>query len=368
MRADPSVFDLPVEKIRSGYYSDAYFNRTKELLEADRHFPNVTMQVFQKRDAVLGGIDEAIAVLKRCSGKTYRAPDMLNPGQTWDAWVDGWDRLEVYALDEADFISPREPVMHIVGPYHLFAHLETVYLGILARRTMIATNVRRVLDAANNKPIFYFPARHDHWQVQTGDGYTAHKAGVEGVSTDAQANWWGGKGMGTVPHALIAAYGGDTVKAAQAYAKRFAGQTNISVLVDFENDSVGTSLKVADALGYNLWGVRLDTSETLVDRSLWPEMGSFKPTGVNPRLVETVRAQLDAAGYHWVRIIASGGFTADKIKSFEDADVPVDAYGVGASLIHGDNAYTADIVRVDGKPCAKVGREYIANSRLELVT
>jgi nicotinate phosphoribosyltransferase len=367
MRADPSVFDLPVEKIRSGYYSDAYFNRTKELLEADRHFPNVTMQVFQKRDAVLGGIDEAIAVLKRCSGKTYRAPDMLNPGQTWDAWVDGWDRLEVYALDEADFISPREPVMHIVGPYHLFAHLETVYLGILARRTMIATNVRRVLDAAtasrsSTSLLVTITGKSRPGRLHRSQGW--RRGSFHGRSGEL-VGW---QGHGHRPACTDRRVRWRHREAAQAYAKRFAGQTNISVLVDFENDSVGTSLKVAEALGYNLWGVRLDTSETLVDRSLWPEMGSFKPTGVNPRLVETVRAQLDAAGYHWVRIIASGGFTADKIKSFEDADVPVDAYGVGASLIHGDNAYTADIVRVDGKPCAKVGREYIANSRLELVT
>lgn len=367
-RAEPSVFQLPVEKIRSGYYSDAYFNRTKELLEADGYFPNVTMQVFQKQEAVVGGIDEAIAVLKQCAGQTFVRVDVAGQGAYIDAnWKNGWDELTVHALHEADPISPREPVMHIEGPYHLFAHLETVYLGVLARRTLIATNVDAVLEAAAPKPIFYFPARHDHWIVQTGDGYTAYRAGVEGVSTDAQANWWGGKGMGTVPHALIAAYGGSTVRAATAYARRFADRMNISVLVDFDNDSVETAVSVAEALGDDLWGVRLDTSETLVDRSLWPQMGSFKPTGVNPQLVENVRNALDDAGFPHVRIIASGGFTVDKITRFEELSVPVDAYGVGASLIRGDNAYTADIVRVDGKPCAKVGREYIKDHRLELV-
>lgn len=362
MRADPEVFQLPVEKIRAGYYSDAYFNRTKELLELDGYHPLVTMQVFQKQDAVLAGIDEAVAVLKLCSG----ARD-LHSDTEGEFWWPGWDELQVFALSEGDEIAPREPVMHIHGPYHLFAHLETVYLGILARRTLIATNVREVLDATNGKPVFYFPARHDHWAIQTGDGFAAYNAGVEGVSTDAQANWWGGRGMGTVPHGLIAAYGGDTVAAARAYAKRFAGETNISVLVDFDNDSVGTAVSVAKALGDDLWGVRLDTSETLVDRSLWPQMGSFKPTGVNPQLVCAVRDALDGAGFPGVRIIASGGFTAEKIASFEEQDVPVDAYGVGASLIRGDNAYTADIVFTDGKPCAKVGRKYINNPRLERV-
>src|SRR6201990_3143595 len=145
-------------------------------------------------------------------------------------------------------------------------------------------SVSEVVAAPNGKQIFYSPARHDHWLGQTGDGSRAHVAGAVGVSTDAQASWWGGRGIGTVPHGLIAAYGGDTVKAAQEFAERYHDEMSITVLVDFENDSVGTALAVAEALGPRLWGVRLDTSETLVDRSLWEEVGDFKPVGVNPRL------------------------------------------------------------------------------------
>ncbi len=124
---------------------------------------------------------------------------------------------------------------------------------------------------------------------------------------------------------------------------------------------------MAAALGPKLWGVRLDTSETLVDRALFEEMGGYRPTGVNPRLVEKVRSALDAAGFPEVRIVASGGFTATRIAEFEDLGVPVDAYGVGSSLIRGDNDFTADIVIVDGRPCAKVGREYSPNPRLQRV-
>src|SRR6476659_9784126 len=178
----------------------------------------------------------------------------------------------------------------------------------MARRTLIMRNVREVVEAAHGKPILYFPARHDHWLVQTGDGWSAHVAGSVGVSTDAQASWWGGVGIGTVPHGLIAAYGGDTVAAAKVFADRYHEQMNITVLVDWENDSVKTALQVAEALGPKLWGVRLDTSEVLVDRSLWGEMGAFTPTGVNPRLVEKVRGALDAAGHTNVRIVVSGGF------------------------------------------------------------
>src|SRR4051794_36373235 len=356
-RLPPSVFRLPVERIREGYYSDAYFNFAKELLEEEDRHPRVTMQVFQKHDSLLGGIDEAIAVLKQCAGRHVD-----------DGWEDGWGALEVHALHEGDEIAPFETVMTVEGDYSLFAHLETVYLGCMARRSRVMRNVREVVDAANGKPILFFPARHDHWLVQTGDGWAAHVAGAIGVSTDAQASWWGGRGVGTVPHALIAAYGGDTVAAARAFAERYSGEMNVTVLVDFENDSVNTALAVADALGDRLWGVRLDTSERLVDRALWHDMGDFRPTGVNEVLVRRVRTALDEAGHERVKIVVSGGFDAARIREFERVGVPVDSYGVGSSLLRGSNDYTADVVLLEGKPCAKVGRGYRPNPRLERVT
>jgi nicotinate phosphoribosyltransferase len=143
---------------------------------------------------------------------------------------------------------------------------------------------------------------------------------------------------------------------------------NVTVLVDFENDSLRTALEVAEALGERLWGVRLDTSETLVDRSLWEDMSDFKPTGVNERLVWKVRDALDGARHGDVRIVVSGGFTVDKIREFEDKSVPVDAYGVGSSLIRGSNDFTADVVLTDGRPSGKFGRTFRENPRLEIVT
>ena len=352
----PRSSACPSRRFANGWYTDAYFNYTKELLEAEERRPTVTMQVFQKRESVLGGIDEAIAVLKLGSGR--RGPD---------GWEDGWKSLRVRALHEGDAISPYETVMTIEGDYSLFAHLETVYLGSLARRSLIMRNVRRVVGAAGGKPILFFPARHDHWLVQTGDGFAAHIAGSIGVSTDAQASWWGGVGVGTVPHGLIAAYGGDTVAAAGAFAERYADEMNVTVLVDFENDSARTAVEVADALGDRLWGVRLDTSGTLVDRSLWEGMGDFKPTGVNVPLARHVRDALDAAGHERVKIVVSGGFDAEKIEAFERAEAPVDVYGVGSSLVRGENDFTADVVLLDGEPAAKAGRAYRDNPRLEQV-
>jgi nicotinate phosphoribosyltransferase len=353
-RLSSAVFRLPIQRIREGYYSDQYFNLTKELLEAEDRHPHAVMQVFQKEHAYLGGIDEAIAIVRECSGR--RGEDGV--------WVNGWDELEVRALYEGDSISPYEPVMHIEGDYGLFAHLETVYLGCMARRTLVMRNVHRVVEAARGKQIWFFPARHDHWLVQTGDGWAAHVAGAIGVSTDAQASWWGGRGMGTVPHGLIAAFGGDTVEAAKTFAARYAGEMNVTVLVDFDNDSVGTALEVAEALGDDLWGVRLDTSERLEDLAL---EGTGRH-GVVPELVEHVREALDDAGHPHVHIAVSGGFDADKIRAFEEAGAPVDAYGVGSSLLRGANDFTADVVCVEGRPAAKAGRRYVPSERLELVT
>ncbi|MBA3429363.1 MAG: quinolinate phosphoribosyl transferase, partial [Actinobacteria bacterium] len=270
-RLAPETFRLPVDRIRDGYYSDAYFNFTKELLELEGRSPLVTLQVFQRRQSILGGVDEAVAVLRECSGR--RLAD--------GGWKAGWDALAVHALREGDAIAPWETVMTIEGPYELFAHLETVYLGCFARRTLIMRNVAEVVEAARGKPILFFPARHDHWLVQTGDGWAAHVAGAIGVSTDAQASWWGGRGVGTVPHGLIAAYGGDTVGAATAFAQRYHAQMNVTVLVDFENDSVRTALEVAEALGPSLWGVRLDTSDRLADLSLQAKHGISAPKGVD---------------------------------------------------------------------------------------
>jgi nicotinate phosphoribosyltransferase len=351
-RLTPEIFDLPVEKMREGYYTDAYFNHTREGLRRDGRHPRVVMQVFQKHHSFLGGIDEAIAVLRLCA--------------------DDWEDLTVHALYDGDEIAPYEPVLRIEGDYTGFAHLETVYLGVLGRRTLITSNVVRVLEAANRKPIIFMPARHDHHRVQTGDGYAAYVAGKVvgteiGVTSDAQASWWGGRGIGTVPHALIAAYGGNTVLAATKFIENVDSDINVTVLVDFENDSVGTALEVARALGRRLWGVRLDTSGQLVDRSLWGEMGDFDPRGVNEQLVRKVREALDRDGHEHVKILVSGGFTAERIRAFEERGVPVDSYGVGSALIRGENDFTADIVMTDGRPSAKIGRRYRENTRLELV-
>ena len=346
-RIDPALFALPVEQIRAGTYSDAYFNSARAALRAEGRVARVTWQLTVKRDGWLGGIDEAVALLKLCS--------------------DDFGALEVHALYEGDRVDAWDTVMTVEGDYALFAHLETPILGTLARRTRLCTNLRTLVDGARPKPVFYLGARSEHPLLQPGDGLSAHVAGAASVSTDALGSFTGKSGVGTVAHALIAAHGGDTVAATRAVAAVTPKDVALLVPVDYENDCVGTSLAVARALDDRLWGVRLDTSEFMVDRSVIGQMGIFRPTGVNPRLVWNVRDALDSEGFGDVRIVVSGGFDLDRIRDFEDEDVPVDAYGVGATAHEGRWDFIGDVVQLDGKPQAKAGRELRPNPRLERV-
>ncbi|HET8569177.1 MAG TPA: quinolinate phosphoribosyl transferase [Candidatus Limnocylindria bacterium] len=427
-RLAPHVFRLPIEKIRAGYKSDIYFGRTKLILERDGRRDRVTMQVFQKRkDAVVVGTDQTLAILRVGAGR-YRDRErawalferyleaerrlyghwLSLPRGGWEdyepvarevfgishelasLWEPAWQDLEVRSLRDGDTAQPNETVMHIEGEYASFAHLETLYLGALTEGTRVATNTRDVVRAARGKPVIMFGARHQTHESQAGSGYAAYVGGAVGVSTQEQAEWWGSVALGTVPHALIAAYGGDTTVATLKFDEHVnrsdealghltargtpEGHVNVTALVDFDNDVVNTSLGVAHALGARLWGVRVDTSERLVDRALLRDVeerageAGGDVRGVTPRLVTLLREALDAAGYRHVRIVASGGFDAAKIRRFEEAGVPVDVYGVGSALVHGAGFdHTADIVRVNGKPLAKVGRAYSDSARLERV-
>jgi nicotinate phosphoribosyltransferase len=346
-RTDPALFELPVERIKAGLFSDVYLNRSRESLRAEGRKAHVTWQVSAKSEGWLGGIDEAIALLKLCS--------------------DDFGALEVSALYEGDRIESWDTVLLVEGEYTNFAHLETLILGALARRTRVCTNVRHLVDAARPKPIYFFGARSDHALLQPGDGLAAHVGGAASVSTDAQGLYTGKKGVGTIPHALIAAHGGDTVSAALAMAAILPPEVPLVVLVDYDNDSVATSVAVARALEGRLWGVRLDTSEFMADKSVIPLMGTFRPTGVNSALVWNVRNALDAEGFGDVKIVASGGFNVARIRQFEEDGIPVDAYGVGASILDGRWDFTADVVRLDGAPQAKAGRELRPNGRMERV-
>ena len=236
--------------------------------------------------------------------------------------------------------------------------------GILARRTSVATNVYETLKVANNVPIFSMADRQDDYLTQVGDGYATYVAGINKVSTDAQGKWWGGKGMGTMPHALIQICGGDIIKACKIYKETFPEQ-QITALIDYHNDVVRDSLKVAREFKHDLKAVRVDTSKALIDHYFDDkDTSGFDPHGVCKELVLALRHELDIRGYNFVKIVVSSGFSLEKIKEFERLNIPVDVYGIGTNLIKNWVGFTGDLVKVNGKDEAKEGRHEIPSSRL----
>ncbi|MDF0726459.1 nicotinate phosphoribosyltransferase [Cytobacillus sp. S13-E01] len=341
------------ERIKNGWFSAVYFLKTREIIKEFKADNSVTLQFFQKDNAVLCGTDEVIALVQ--------------------TFADNPEELEIYSLMDGDKISPFETVLTITGPYQNFGYLEGIIDGILARRTSVATNVYNVVKAAghsgNQKPVIFMGDRDDHFTQQAGDGYAAYIGGSQAQATHAMNEWWGKKGMGTMPHALIQLFDGDIVAATRAYHTKFP-EDELMVLVDYNNDCITDALKVAYEFGEKLKAVRVDTSRTMIDQYFvrHPEvLGTFDPRGVNAHLVYALREALDNEGFSHVKIVVTGGFNEERIKSFEEQSVPVDIYGVGSSLLKINIGFTGDNVILNGRPQAKAGRKYRPNSRLEKV-
>lgn len=341
------------ERVGEGWFSAVYFLKTKEIVEKKLPNNHVTMQFFQKNHAVLCGTDEAIALLH--------------------TFAEAPETLEIHSLKDGDKIRPFETVLTVSGAYQQFGFLEGIIDGILSRRTSVATNVYNVVKAARlsgkQKPIIFMGDRDDHYTQQAGDGYAAFIGGSTAQATHAMNEWWGKEGMGTMPHALIQMFRGDVVAATRAYHETYP-EDDLVALVDYNNDVITDSLKVAKAFGKELKGVRLDTSRTLVDKYFLRNqhvMGTFDPRGVNPELVFALRKALDEEGFNHVSIMVSGGFTEERIRYFEEQNVPVDMYGVGRSLLRINIGFTGDNVLLNGTPSAKEGRRYRPNPRLEKV-
>jgi len=437
-RLTNETFKLDIERMRRGWYSDKYFENINRMLIAlssenysySGQFHNlpdgispddiavgdieVEMQWFTRRlgKTTVVGVDKALAMLRHCTGYFEG-----------DTFIDTSDKLEVWAVQDGTIVKYEgdptkiQPVIKVRGRYRDFALLETPSLGILTRSSRVATNVYETLVAANGKPVLFFPARFDVHEVQAADGYaynialqrfnrdSEHDLGAF-VSTDAQGDWWGGAGGGTVAHAAIASFLGDTAEAMMEFSRILPAQIPRIALVDFNNDSVRDALRVLESLfakyrelmdagnkeeakKYRLYGVRLDTSGSVRDISVQPLGDPALDLGVNPRLVFNVRQGLDHAWENWtlpedwkdaakdfcrrVKIVVSGGFNPDKIRKFEKLEVPVDIYAVGSNLFNNSNStttdYTSDVVRVKIRgewiDMAKVGRKVGSNENLE---
>ncbi|GAC1362426.1 MAG: hypothetical protein NVSMB42_22070 [Herpetosiphon sp.] len=443
-RLVPDVFKLDVDRMRQGWYSDKYFTNItgmlNDLASTGYTFQGISpylhalgfdpshvdvgniiveMQWFTRRKpfSVVAGVDKALAMLKLCTGYYDRS----------GTFISTWDNMEVYAVQDGTFAHydgdplAVQPVIRVRGRYRDFALLETPTLGALTRGTRVATNVFNVLVAARGKPVLFFPARFDAHEVQAADGY-AYNIAIQRynhdhsrqttsyISTDAQGDWWGGFGGGTIAHAAIASFLGDTAETMLAFAATRPLDVGRIALVDFLNDCVGTTLDVmdkmfarykaltddgneAEARRFKLFGVRADTGGTMRDVSVPPLGARELDLGVNPRLCFLLRRAIDDAWQRWnleapwiapaqewcrdIKIVVTGGFDPTKIRRFEELMVPVDIYGVGSSLFSNsssegtNNDFTADIVRVQiddtWYDMAKVGRAASDNAALERV-
>lgn len=341
------------ERVKDGWFSAVYFLKTKEIAERYKKENIVTMQFFQRKEAVLCGTDEAIAILKQFAHEP--------------------ENLEIHSLKDGDKISPFETVLTVTGPYQNYGYLEGIIDGILSRRTSVATNVYNVSKAAGisgkQKPVIFMGDRDDHFTQQAGDGYAAYIGGSTAQATPAMNEWWGKQGMGTMPHAMIQLFNGDIVAATKAYHETFPEDELLS-LVDYNNDVITDSLKLAREFGPELKGVRVDTSRTMIDKYFLRNqhlLGTFDPRGVNAMLIFALREALDREGFQHVKIVVSGGFNVKRITEFENLGVPVDMYGIGSSLLKINIGFTGDCVLLNGEHSAKEGRRYRPNPRLEKV-
>ncbi len=314
----------PSKEILSGELADVYFARAESILEREGLDPMVVMEVFSRESGVLCGIDEAKNLIAHVLGDA-------DPSEA-----------TVEALDDGDTFSPKEVVLRIRAHYRRFGLYETAILGMLAQSTGWASAAQECVEAAAPQPVISFGARHVHPDITDVLDYAAIVGGCVGASTPAGARLAGLNPTGTMPHALVLIFG-DTVEAALAFDRDLGPDIPRIVLIDTFKDEAEEALRVAHALGDRLYGVRLDTPA---------ERGR-----VTADLVTEVRARLDQAGFHHVRIVVSGGLNPDRIRYFRDSDAPVDSFAVG-SYISGAAPidFTGDIKEIDGRPIAKRGR------------
>ena len=338
------------ERYGNGYFSASYFLKTEKIIKDNFPDAMVTMQFFTRKHSVLCGVDEAIALLHTFA---------RNP-----------ENLKIEALNDGDEVSPMEPVLKVHGRYQDFGYLEGAIDGILARRTSVCTNCSELMkEKSPNSNVMFFGDRDDDPINHKGDGYAAYVAGIKLVCSDAMGEWTGLKGIGTMPHALIIMHEKDLIAASEDFHRAFPND-NLTILVDTNNDVIADTLLVARHFKEKLFGVRVDTSISLVDKYFERNPvndPNIETHGVNVTLIKALRKALDDEGFNHVKIVVSSGFTAEKVALFTKENAPVDTYGVGGSLIKCTRSFTGDVVNINGKAMAKEGRKEIHSDRLQEV-
>lgn len=316
VKADARYFSASGAEIEKGLTSDIYFIRTRDLLGSMNLADTVvTAEIFSSKGGTLAGIDETLYMLRNRD-------------------------LEIWALSEGEKMSAKEVVMRIKGRYSDFGIYETALLGILSSSSGWATAAGECKEAAGGRTVISYGARHLHPSVAPVMERAAVIGGADACSCVLGALLLGRAPVGTVPHAafLIA---GDTVELAKAYDKFVPEEAQRIILVDTFKDEAEEALRVAEALGQNLNGIRLDTPG---------ERG-----GVTAGLVKEVRARLDQAGHEHVQIIVSGGLNIERIASLAEAGA--DVFGVGSYISRAPAIdMTMDLKEVSNLAVAKRGR------------
>jgi len=369
-------------------YTDKYFLRARQILEAEGINPIVRYQIFARKNiSRLKGIEEAVGFIR----------SIVN------------NKVKIYALRDGQEYRAGEPIMKIEGRVQDLIDLETIYLGILAGAltreccgeinfSEIRGNARRIVEAAKNKKVFYFGARHFHPTLDERIARICQEEGFAGCSTDIGARAWNDKGIGTIPHALILSYaahmqekemrGNATVETAKSFNKYVDKKIPRIVLIDTFNREITDSLETAVNLE-NLQAVRIDTcGENYAQGSQKIKLPKIdvpekylRGRGVTISVVWALRQALDKQGFEDVGIVVSSGFNADKTLAFIEADRVYqethsrelfNSIGTG-SLANNSIMTTSDIVAYfsekdnEWKPIAKKGRCEIKSDRLEEV-
>jgi len=309
------------EEIKEGKVTDIYFLRTKEILEKERIRKKVKAEFIVKKFpenyswGILAGIDEVVSLLE------------------------GKEGINVDSFPEGTFFNEDTPVMTIEGEYTKFGIFETALLGFLCQASGIATKAARCKKAAQGKLLISFGARRMHPAIVPMIERSAFIGGCDGVAAVKSAEILGIEPVGTMPHALILIFG-DVVKATKAFHKIIDKKVKRIALIDTFSDEKFEAIKVAEALGKDLYGVRLDTPAS--------RRGDFL------EILKEVRWELDLRGFKDVKIIVSGGINEEKILKLNQI---CDGYGVGTAISNAPTLdFAMDIVEIEGKPMAKRGK------------
>src|SRR3990172_6529746 len=248
-------------------------------------------------------------------------------------------KVNVRAMEEGTIFRPLQPVMEIEGMYNDFGIYETALLGLICQASGIATKAARCKKAAGPRAVISFGARRMHPVLAPMIERSAYIGGCDGVAVVKSGEMIGEDPMGTMPHALIILMG-NSVEATKAFHEVIEPKVKRVALVDTFGDEKFESIAVAEAMGGQLYGVRLDTPASRNANFL--------------RILEEVRWELDIRGYRHVKLFVSGGLDEDKILELNPL---VDAYGVGTSISSARVIdFAMDIIEVEGKPLAKRGK------------